>query len=178
MSKTFLKAFTFLAVAALVATASAGARDSRTITIGHSATVENGTLAAGNYIISWKSRSPEAGVTFQSAKDQGVVMTAHGRIEKRSDYFDRDMVVYDETPDGSRRLLELRFAGSNKALVLIPAAAASRPSKPGTIPSSRLMPQYVPGIGYIFDNTWVRDPLQPSPNPTAGTATGKPANRL
>ena len=92
MSKTFLKAFTFLAVAALVATASAGARDSRTITIGHSATVENGTLAAGNYIISWKSRSPEAGVTFQSAKDQGVVMTAHGRIEKRSDYFDRDMV--------------------------------------------------------------------------------------
>ena len=112
MSKTFPKAFTFLAVAALVATASAGARDSRTITIGHSATVENGTLAAGNYIISWKSRSPEAGVTFQSAKDQGVVMTAHGRIEKRSDYFDRDMVVYDETPDGSRRLLELRFAGT------------------------------------------------------------------
>ncbi len=177
MTKAFPKVLTFLAAAALAAAASAGARESRTITIGHVAAVEDGSIAPGNYIVSWKTHSPEATVTFETANDHKLVMTAHARVEKRSKAYDNDMVVYHEAPDGSRTVEELRFAGSNKVLVLTPPTSALRPPKPAPVPSSRIMPRYVPGIGYVFDNTVMPDPLLPSANPPADPA-GKHAIKL
>lgn len=178
MHRTLPKAFTFLAVAALAAAASASARNSETITIGHAATVGDSSLAAGEYIVSWKTRSPEATVTFRPLNGNQVVANALGRIEKRNSHYDNDMVVYEESPDGSRKLVEIRFAGTKKALVLSPAAAASTPPKPSALPTTRLAPQYVPGIGYRFDYGWLLDRFEPSNNPSGGPQAGRTLNRL
>jgi hypothetical protein len=169
MRKAFLKSFTFLAAAVLAAAASASARNSETITIGHQATVGGTSLPAGEYVVSWKTHSPEAEVTFRTMHGNQVVANLQGRIEKRDTRYENDMVVYEEAPDGSRKVVELRFAGSNKALVLSPAAAASGPSKSGALPTTKLAPQVVPGIGYALEFDGLSDRLQPSNNPSKGT---------
>ncbi len=121
MRKAFLKSFTFLAAAVLAAAASASARNSETITIGHQATVGGTSLPAGEYVVSWKTHSPEASVTFRTIDGNQVVTNVPGRIEKRDTHYENDMVVYKEAPDGSRTVVEIRFAGTNTALVFSPA---------------------------------------------------------
>jgi len=179
MSRSFTKIFTFLAVAALAAAVPARAGDSQTITIGHDATVGGAFLAAGDYVVSWKTHSPEANVTFQSTRGHKVVVTkAQGRIEKRNVVYDRPMVVYEEAPDGSRKLVELRFEGSNRALVFTPTSASPRAKMVTGDGAARSIPGYVPGFGYILDYNWVPNPIQPSANGSQGTTAGKTPVRL
>jgi hypothetical protein len=142
MRRTFPKTFTFLAAAALAAAASASARNSETITIGHQVTVGGASLAAGNYVVSWKTHSPEATVTFRTLRGNQVAANAQARVEKRNVQFDQDTVLYDEAPDGSRKLLEIRLAGTIKAIVFAPAEHTEALGSSQTL--SR-MPIHVPG---------------------------------
>jgi len=178
MSKKFSKPLTFLAVAAMAAAVSARAGDSATITIGHDATVGGTLLAAGEYDLKWKTHSPEAEVTFQSSHGHKVVAKTQGRIEKRNTVFDRYMVVYEEAPDGSRKLVEIRIADTNRALVFTPASAAPQAKMFIGDRTARRIPEFVPGFGTILDYDWVRNPIQPSPNESPGAAPGKRAVRL
>lgn len=178
MSRTFPKVLTFLAVAAVAAAVSARAGDSETITIGHDATVGGAFLAAGEYVVKWKTHSPEAEVTFQSAQSHKVVTKAQGRLEKRNVVYDHHMVVYEEAPDGSRKLVELRFGGTNRALIFTPPPAAPQTKMVTGDRTARRIPEYVPGFGTILDYDWVRNPIQPSPNASPGAAPGKTPVRL
>jgi cell division septation protein DedD len=90
-------------------------RGSRTFTF-HSGLTLNGTrVPGGDYIVSWESYSPDARVEF--VQGDYIVATADGRWVKRDVRYQHDAYVYRRNGDGSRTLLEIRFAGMSQALV-------------------------------------------------------------
>jgi hypothetical protein len=58
---------------------------------------------------------PEAIVKFE--KEGSVLGTTEGKWVKRGVKYEDDAVVYRKNSDGSRTLLEIRFAGMSQALV-------------------------------------------------------------
>jgi len=94
----------------------AAAKNSRTINLNHSIIMQGKNLPAGRYLVEWQTHSPEATVQF-SRKHQ-LIVSAEGRVEQRDKISSSDSIVYDTAPDGTVSLLEIRFAGSNKVLVL------------------------------------------------------------
>jgi hypothetical protein len=76
----------------------------------------NGTqVPVGNYTISWESYSPDAVVKF--VRDYDVVVTAEGKWMKSDLTYPLNAIVWRNSVDGSRTLLEIRFGGMNRALV-------------------------------------------------------------
>jgi cell division protein FtsN len=76
----------------------------------------NGTrVPEGDYIISWESYSSDANVEFMRA--DSLVATADAKWVKRDVKYQDDAYVYRKNSDGSRTLLEIRFAGMSQALV-------------------------------------------------------------
>lgn len=113
-----------LGLAILVAiTGSAFAKDSGRLTLRKDVMVNGVKLAAGQYKVSWQTHSPEATVTFKHEK--GAVASTEGKLEERQTRYDDDSVVYANNPDGSRKIIEIRFAGSNKVLTFGESAATS-----------------------------------------------------
>ena len=94
----------------------AAAKNSHTIKLDHAVVLQGSNLPAGRYKVEWQTHSPEA--TVQFLLKHKLVASAEGRVEQRDKTYDADTVVYDLMADGSASLLELRFAGSNKVLVL------------------------------------------------------------
>ena len=94
----------------------AAAKNSRTINIDHVVVLQGKNLPAGRYKVEWQTHSPEASVQF--LRDRKLVVSTDGRVEQRDRISTCDAVVYDTAPDGSVTLLEIRFAGSNKVLLL------------------------------------------------------------
>ena len=80
-------------------------------------TVElNGTeIPGGNYGVSWKSHKTGALVTFLTCEHP--IAIAQGKWVKRDSRYKFDSILYETKEDGSRTLLEVRFAGMNHALV-------------------------------------------------------------
>jgi len=77
----------------------------------------NGTeIMGGVYDVTYKSHSPTATVTFKQGKR--VVATVDGKWVDRDVKYDSDAIVYRTEPDGTRNLLEIRFAGMRRALLL------------------------------------------------------------
>jgi hypothetical protein len=77
----------------------------------------NGTqIPAGVYEVTYKSHSPTATVTFKQGGR--VVATLDGKWVDRDLKYDNDALVYDTNSDGTRTLIEIRFAGKKQALVL------------------------------------------------------------
>jgi hypothetical protein len=80
-----------------------------------------GTVATTSFravedcLISWESYSANAIVKF--VQDDYVVATANGRWVNRALRFEHDAFVYRKNDDGSRTLIEIRFAGMRQALV-------------------------------------------------------------
>jgi len=91
------------------------AKNSGIMILDHDVVLHGKALPAGKYVVEWKTHSPEA--TVQFVQRYRVVLFAEGRVERRHRIYDHDSVVYNEEPDGSRSLMEIRFAGSNKVLV-------------------------------------------------------------
>ena len=86
----------------------------------------NGTpIPVGEYTVSWESYVSDAVVKF--VHDNSTVTTASGRWVKRDVKYDVDAYMYRRNADGSRTLLEIRFAGMRQALDLTPAGP--RPSR-------------------------------------------------
>jgi len=105
-----------LSVALLLASGiPALAKDSRTVTFGHDSILNGTTVPAGKYSVQWETHSPEATVEF--VQHHKVVLSTEGRLEERSESFDRNEFVYNTASDGAMSLIEIRFANSNKVLV-------------------------------------------------------------
>ena len=69
----------------------------------------------GDYSISWESYASDAVVKFDDK--QSVVITTEGKLVRSPDWHDNNAFVYIINADGSRTLLEIRFAGTNQTLV-------------------------------------------------------------
>jgi hypothetical protein len=76
------------------------------------------TLSEGEYLVKWQTHSPEATVTFVMNKK--VVAELKGRIVEHEKKVDRNMVVDGPGPDGTRVLMEIWLAGTNKSIVFTP----------------------------------------------------------
>ena len=98
----------------LVASGWALAKDSANLKLDYAASVHGTQLAAGEYQVSWQTHSPQATVTFKQKK--GGVTTAEGMLTERPSKYESNSVVYSTNPDGSRNIIEIRFADSNKVL--------------------------------------------------------------
>jgi cell division protein FtsN len=90
-------------------------RGLRTFTFFSGLTVNGTHLPVGNFVISWESYVPDAIVKFE--KDGSVIGTTEGKWIRRDVTYQDDAVVYRKNSDGSRTLLEIRFAGMRQALV-------------------------------------------------------------
>ncbi len=105
-----------MVVAMLVfASVSALAKNSKTLRIAYDATLNGTRIPAGYYEVTWQTHSPEATVTLADSKR--VVVSTNGRWEARNIKYENNAVVYDTNDDGSRTILEIRFAGLKGALV-------------------------------------------------------------
>jgi cell division protein FtsN len=90
-------------------------RGSRSFAFGSGLTLNGTHVPDGDCTISWESYSPDANVEF--VKRDSVVATADGKWMKRDVRYQDDAYVYRKNGDGSRTLLEIRFAGMSQALV-------------------------------------------------------------
>lgn len=108
----------------LFSSVSGVAKDSRSLTLNHAATLNGTQLTPGNYEVSWVSHSPEATVTFKQRNK--VTATAEGKWVERENRYANDIVVYDNNPDGSRTIVEIRFAGMNRVLTFGQPSPASQ----------------------------------------------------
>jgi hypothetical protein len=92
----------------------AGSSHSRKVTISHQAVLAGTTLAPGKYAVEWQTHSPEATVKF--TQHHQVLLSTAGVVQKRDRTYPRDEVLYS-TEGGMMSLVEIRFAGTNQALV-------------------------------------------------------------
>ena len=90
-------------------------RGSRSLTFFSGLTVNGSRLPVGDLVVTWESYVPDAIVKFE--KDGGVIGTTDGKWEKRDVKYGDDAIVYRKNSDGTRTLLEIRFAGMSQALV-------------------------------------------------------------
>ena len=103
-----------LAILLMVAL-SAVAENARTLKVPYAASLNGKQLAAGEYKVTWETHSPEATVNFM--QKQAVVASVEGKWVDRDIKYEANSVVYSNNPDGSRTILEVRFAGLKGALV-------------------------------------------------------------
>jgi uncharacterized protein YfaP (DUF2135 family) len=116
MNKKSYVGASILALALILAgSASAFASDSHKVKLPFGMTLGGTQLAAGEYHISWVTHSPEATVTV--AQKQSVVATVEGRLVESDKTNWQNAVIYDDNPDGTRKITEIRMAGSKKVLV-------------------------------------------------------------
>jgi hypothetical protein len=73
-------------------------------------------VPAGLYELVWETQGARARITLQ--KDGKFVATAEGGFVKSGMKFVQDAAVLRENPDGTESLIEIRIAGSTKAIVL------------------------------------------------------------
>ena len=123
MSLQSNKCVTLVLVVLVLSAASAFAKNERQLAITSDASVSGKMLRAGKYKVGWVSHSPEATVTFYSRRE--AVTTVEGKWVNRGSEYKQNAVVYANHPDGSKSIIEIRFAGMSRALVLGSQADAS-----------------------------------------------------
>jgi hypothetical protein len=77
--------------------------------------IKHAKLPIGDFAISWESYVTDAKVKFEQGHE--VVATADGKWIKQPQKYSRDEYVFGRQADGSHPLLEIHFAGLNRALV-------------------------------------------------------------
>ena len=90
-------------------------RGSRGLSFRSGLTVGGSKLRVGDFMISWETYVEEAKVKF--AQDGAVVATADGKWVSHPQKFAHDEYVYQNAGGNSRPLLEVHFAGLDRALV-------------------------------------------------------------
>lgn len=91
-------------------------RGSRTIEFRAGVRINGTNAAGGDCEIRWESYVTEATVKF--LQRGALVATATGKWAPSAVKYDRDAIVIQRNRDGSRKLLEVRFAGMKRTLVL------------------------------------------------------------
>jgi len=102
---------------ALMAVVSAGAKEknSAKVLFAYDATLAGTHLASGSYRLQWETHSPGATVTFQQGDK--VVASVEGKVVDRGTKYSMNEVIYDQKPDGSQTILEIRLKGSSKVII-------------------------------------------------------------
>jgi SPOR domain/PilZ domain len=90
-------------------------RGSRNLILRSGVTLNGTHMPVGECTINWESYVSDAVVKF--VHDNDVVATTSGKWVKREVKYTDDAYVYRKNGDGSRTLLEVRFAGMRQALV-------------------------------------------------------------
>lgn len=90
-------------------------RGSRTFMLSSPVRLNGTEMPLGEFVIRWESYVPDAKVKFLQNDD--LVVTADGRWVDRGVKNERNAFVYQKRGDGSRNLLEIRFAGMSRVLV-------------------------------------------------------------
>src|SRR3954468_14064284 len=103
-----------------------GPKTSQNFNLENAVNVNGQALKAGDVDVRWVTHSPQATVTFVQRKS---TLTADGVFVVRPEKAASDAVVYRINPDGSKSLLELQFAGSNKVLSFDPVVIAATPKE-------------------------------------------------
>jgi len=91
-------------------------RGSRSFWFPSGLTFHDGThIPVDDCDVSWESYVTDAIVKFE--KDGRIVATTEGKWVPRGYVYKQNAIVYQNNKDGSRTLLEIQFAGMNRALV-------------------------------------------------------------
>jgi hypothetical protein len=90
------------------------ASESGVVVLQQDVVVHGRTLPAGKYMVRWTTHSPEATVEFTHRAD--VVLSTEGTYVDRGQTYRHNMYVTETGANGTQKLLEIRFAGSNKVL--------------------------------------------------------------
>jgi hypothetical protein len=77
--------------------------------------IERSQLPTGDFTITWESYIADAKVKFVQGGE--MLATVDGKWVKHAAKFQQDEYVYEIQADGSRPLLEVHFAGMDRALV-------------------------------------------------------------
>ncbi len=109
--------FISLAFAALlVSSASAAGRGTLQFTLRRPMVVSGTSVGPGDYLITWKTHSPETDVTF--ALHGRTVIEAHGKMVERPEKASQDTLVTARDESGNDVLKEIRFGGRKWVLLL------------------------------------------------------------
>ena len=108
--------FGLVALVALAATpALAGFRDVF-ITSG---TLLNGQeIPQGQYQVSWKKNGTDDQITFLVHKGTRIIATANGKFVEREEKAANDSLIYKPNGNGTKEIIEVRFARKSRAIVL------------------------------------------------------------
>jgi hypothetical protein len=90
-------------------------RGSRDFSFRSKVSIERTRLPVGDVGISWESYLTDAKVKFTHERD--LLATASAKWMKRPKKYSDNEYVYQNQPDGSRPLIEIHFAGLDRALV-------------------------------------------------------------
>jgi len=104
----------FVAASVGASTAAQG-KDSGTMVLNHEVTLSGSHLTEGAYKVQWQTHSPEATVSI--LRKNKVVATAEGKVVDRGTKYPSDEVLYNNTADGARTILEIRFRNSSQVIV-------------------------------------------------------------
>ena len=113
--RSYLRGLSSSAAVLLIVGASALAS---TFSVPYSGKMGGTRIDAGHYNITWEHHSP--GVTVTVSKGKNVVATVQGKIEERGTKFERNMLVYSTSAEGSQTINEIRVGGTNQAIVFEP----------------------------------------------------------
>jgi cell division protein FtsN len=90
-------------------------RGSRTFWFPAGLTFHGTRIPVNECVVSWESYVTDAIVKFEQGGS--VVATTEGKWVARAAKYEQNAIVYRKNGDGSRTLLEIRFAGMSRALV-------------------------------------------------------------
>ena len=128
----FVRQFAWMLLVLTLGGLPASAESFRIISWGSSVELNGTEIPGGNYGVRWKSHKTGALVTFLTCEHP--VAIAQGKWVKRDSRYKIDSILYETKEDGSRTLLEVRFAGMNRALVF---GESESEAKVGSSQSSR-----------------------------------------
>ncbi|HXJ96851.1 MAG TPA: hypothetical protein VMT20_28755 [Terriglobia bacterium] len=107
-----------IVVAGLITTsafAKSGAKSEKKVTLNQTAALNGAAIPAGSYSVTWSADNGDPTVTFVKGKE--TVATAQAKWEDRDTKYEQNQVLYSNNSDGSKTIIEIRFAGMNRALV-------------------------------------------------------------
>lgn len=101
----------------LAANISALAKNSITIDVTQSISLNGTQISPGEYRVAWVTHSPETTVTFM--RESKTTATANAKLVDRDTKYSVNQLVFQDNPDGSRTLMEIRLKGTSQALVFV-----------------------------------------------------------
>ncbi len=119
MNLRYVKRLVPVIVVAGLITASAfaknGAKSEKKVTLNQAAALNGAAIPAGSYNVTWSADSGDPTVTFVKGKE--TVATAPAKWVDRDTKYEENQVLYSNNSDGSKTIIEIRFAGMSRALV-------------------------------------------------------------